>query len=190
MTPLLSLADVELAQLIATAALPPFGQFVPVHIHPTQDEFILVQEGSLDLKLDGVWVKAEAGDLVPGIVLDFADAEAGGAVRQTAQSAGSRGGGAHFGRTRGEFPAAGRQRLGVLLGIEPCTVTASCGAREQRIAIVWPPCTTTSQNSPALMMTSWNYELPPLSRSSTAAGANQNKMQPCKANSASPSAKC
>lgn len=40
------------------------GQFVPVHIHPTQDEFILVQEGSLDLKLDGVWVKAEAGDLV------------------------------------------------------------------------------------------------------------------------------
>jgi len=29
------------------------GQFVPVHIHPTQDEFILVQEGVLDLKLDG-----------------------------------------------------------------------------------------------------------------------------------------
>ena len=28
------------------------GQFVPVHIHPTQDEFILVQEGMLDLKLD------------------------------------------------------------------------------------------------------------------------------------------
>lgn len=40
------------------------GQFVPVHIHPTQDEFILVQEGVLDLKLDGKWVKAEAGDLV------------------------------------------------------------------------------------------------------------------------------
>src|SRR5665213_1448181 len=32
------------------------GQFVPVHIHPTQDEFILVQDGMLDLKLDGVWV--------------------------------------------------------------------------------------------------------------------------------------
>jgi hypothetical protein len=32
------------------------GQFVPVHIHPTQDEFILVQEGVIDLKLDGVWV--------------------------------------------------------------------------------------------------------------------------------------
>ena len=40
------------------------GQFVPVHIHPTQDEFILVQEGVLDLKLDGQWVKAKAGDLV------------------------------------------------------------------------------------------------------------------------------
>src|SRR5260370_24165854 len=40
------------------------GQFVPVHIHPTQEEFILVQEGMLDLKLDGVWVQAKAGDLV------------------------------------------------------------------------------------------------------------------------------
>jgi len=40
------------------------GLFVPVHVHPTQDEFILVQEGVLDLKLDGVWTKAEAGDLV------------------------------------------------------------------------------------------------------------------------------
>ncbi len=40
------------------------GQFVPVHVHPTQDEFILVQEGELDLKLDGVWTKAKAGDLV------------------------------------------------------------------------------------------------------------------------------
>ena len=40
------------------------GQAVPVHIHPTQDEFILVQEGELDLKLDGEWTKARAGDLV------------------------------------------------------------------------------------------------------------------------------
>lgn len=40
------------------------GQFVPVHVHPTQDEFILVQEGELDLKLDGKWCKAKAGDLV------------------------------------------------------------------------------------------------------------------------------
>jgi len=40
------------------------GQFVPVHVHPTQEEFILVQDGMLDLKLDGVWVQAKAGDLV------------------------------------------------------------------------------------------------------------------------------
>ena len=40
------------------------GQAVPVHIHPTQDEFILVQEGELDLKLDGKWSKAGPGDLV------------------------------------------------------------------------------------------------------------------------------
>lgn len=40
------------------------GQFVPVHVHPTQEEFILVQEGELELKLDGKWMKAKAGDLV------------------------------------------------------------------------------------------------------------------------------
>ena len=40
------------------------GQFVPVHVHPTQEEFILEQEGELDLKLDGKWMKAKAGDLV------------------------------------------------------------------------------------------------------------------------------
>ncbi|MEL6234938.1 MAG: cupin domain-containing protein [Pseudomonadota bacterium] len=40
------------------------GQNVPVHVHPTQDEFILVQEGQLELKLDGVWQTAHAGDLV------------------------------------------------------------------------------------------------------------------------------
>ncbi|MBO6636699.1 MAG: cupin domain-containing protein [Roseitalea sp.] len=40
------------------------GDSVPVHIHPTQDEFILVQEGELDLKLDGKWTKAREGDLV------------------------------------------------------------------------------------------------------------------------------
>lgn len=40
------------------------GQYVPVHIHPNQDEFILVQEGELELKLDGEWTKARAGDLV------------------------------------------------------------------------------------------------------------------------------
>ena len=40
------------------------GDFVPVHIHHDQEEFILVQEGELDLKLDGVWTKAKAGDFV------------------------------------------------------------------------------------------------------------------------------
>ncbi len=40
------------------------GQFVPVHVHPTQDEFILLQEGILDLKLDGVWTQAKPGDLI------------------------------------------------------------------------------------------------------------------------------
>ena len=40
------------------------GQFVPVHVHPTQEEFILVQEGQLELKLDGKWFTAKAGDLV------------------------------------------------------------------------------------------------------------------------------
>src|SRR5262249_10422655 len=40
------------------------GPVGPVHLHPTQDEFIFVQEGVFDLKLDGVWVRAEAGDLV------------------------------------------------------------------------------------------------------------------------------
>lgn len=40
------------------------GQFVPVHVHPHQDEFILVQEGQLDLKLGAVWQTARAGDLV------------------------------------------------------------------------------------------------------------------------------
>jgi quercetin dioxygenase-like cupin family protein len=37
---------------------------VPVHVHPTQDEFILVLDGMLDLKLDGVWHQAKAGDLI------------------------------------------------------------------------------------------------------------------------------
>ncbi|WP_299882222.1 cupin domain-containing protein [uncultured Sulfitobacter sp.] len=40
------------------------GDAVPVHVHHTQDEFILVQEGELDLKLDGVWSKAYPGDVV------------------------------------------------------------------------------------------------------------------------------
>jgi len=45
------------------ALLPP-GTFVPPHIHPTQDEFIYMLEGTFDLYLDGAWTKASAGDLV------------------------------------------------------------------------------------------------------------------------------
>jgi mannose-6-phosphate isomerase-like protein (cupin superfamily) len=55
-------ASCDAAFAFETNSLP--GQFVPVHIHPTQDEFTLVQEGVLDLKLDGVRVQAKAGDLV------------------------------------------------------------------------------------------------------------------------------
>lgn len=55
-------ADCEAAFAFETNSEP--GQHVPVHIHPTQDEFILVQEGELHLKLDGVWSVARAGDLV------------------------------------------------------------------------------------------------------------------------------
>jgi quercetin dioxygenase-like cupin family protein len=45
------------------ALLPP-GTFVPPHIHATQDEFIRVLEGRLDLVLDGQPAVAAAGDLV------------------------------------------------------------------------------------------------------------------------------
>ena len=42
----------------------PPGTFVPPHVHPTQDEFIYMLEGTFDLYLDGKWVKAGPGDLV------------------------------------------------------------------------------------------------------------------------------
>lgn len=45
------------------ALLPP-ETFVPPHIHPTQDEYIYVISGALDLMLDGKPVHANAGDLV------------------------------------------------------------------------------------------------------------------------------
>src|SRR2546428_8919913 len=40
------------------------GQFVPAPLHPTPDEFILGQQGTLDLTLADVWRHAKAGDLV------------------------------------------------------------------------------------------------------------------------------
>jgi quercetin dioxygenase-like cupin family protein len=45
------------------ATLPP-GTGVPPHIHPTQDEFIYMLEGRLDLVLDGKEYFANAGDLI------------------------------------------------------------------------------------------------------------------------------
>jgi quercetin dioxygenase-like cupin family protein len=45
------------------AVFPP-GTFVPPHTHPTQDEFIYVLAGRLDLLLDGKPATADAGDLI------------------------------------------------------------------------------------------------------------------------------
>jgi len=42
----------------------PSGTFVPPHIHPTQDEFIYLLEGRLDLLLDGRDYVATSGDLI------------------------------------------------------------------------------------------------------------------------------
>ena len=40
------------------------GQFVPVHIHPTQDEFIYMLDGKFDLVLEGREFTATTGDLI------------------------------------------------------------------------------------------------------------------------------
>ena len=45
-------------------AVSPPGTFVPPHIHPTQDEYILMLEGPWKLILDGQEHHASAGDLV------------------------------------------------------------------------------------------------------------------------------
>ena len=45
------------------ALLPP-GSFVPPHIHPTQDEFIYMIEGKLDLELGDQKSGAGPGDLI------------------------------------------------------------------------------------------------------------------------------
>jgi quercetin dioxygenase-like cupin family protein len=42
----------------------PAGTFVPPHIHPTQDEYILMLEGTWKLVLDGQTHWARPGDLV------------------------------------------------------------------------------------------------------------------------------
>jgi quercetin dioxygenase-like cupin family protein len=42
----------------------PSGTFVPPHVHPTQEEFIYLLGGRLDLVLDGQNAAAAAGDLI------------------------------------------------------------------------------------------------------------------------------
>ncbi|MEF2545744.1 cupin domain-containing protein [Aurantimonas sp. E1-2-R+4] len=42
----------------------PAGTFVPPHIHPTQDEFIYMFQGRLDLVLDGQETFAQPGDTI------------------------------------------------------------------------------------------------------------------------------
>jgi quercetin dioxygenase-like cupin family protein len=42
----------------------PPGTFVPLHIHPKQDEFIYMLEGTFDLQLGEAKVRARPGDLV------------------------------------------------------------------------------------------------------------------------------
>ena len=45
------------------ATLPP-GTFVPPHVHPAQDEFLHIVEGTLDFWLDGVATIGGPGDVV------------------------------------------------------------------------------------------------------------------------------
>lgn len=52
------------AESFAWHALLPPETFVPPHIHPTQDEFVLVLDGQLDAVLDGEARQAGKGDLL------------------------------------------------------------------------------------------------------------------------------
>ncbi len=99
----------------------PPGTFVPPHIHPTQDEFIYVLEGTFDLYLDGEWLQAKAGDLVcmpmgkphayykphrraePRDLLGQPGAQAQGAVRPAPRPHRPGGGRAPFRRLRVDF---------------------------------------------------------------------------------------
>jgi quercetin dioxygenase-like cupin family protein len=63
------------------ATLPP-GTFVPPHIHPTQDEYVYLLDGTLDFWLDGETTTATAGDLaklvrgIPHGIYNTSDADA------------------------------------------------------------------------------------------------------------------
>ena len=110
----------------------PVGTFVPPHIHPTQDEFVYMLQGRLDVLLDGQEGFAEPGDLVrlpKGIahglfnktdfgrevlLLGLPGAAALRPVLGAAQSgAAGRSGrsGRHLGAPRGRFPATARGRV-------------------------------------------------------------------------------
>ena len=52
------------ASCFSFETLDPPGTFVPLHIHPRQDEFIYMLEGTFDLQLGDAKVQASAGDLV------------------------------------------------------------------------------------------------------------------------------
>ncbi len=52
------------ANAFAFGTIDPPGTYVPPHVHPTQDEFILVLENRFDLYLDGQHHMAKKGDLV------------------------------------------------------------------------------------------------------------------------------
>jgi quercetin dioxygenase-like cupin family protein len=54
----------ECESVFCFETLDPPGTFVPPHIHPTQDEFIYVLEGVLDLRLGDTHRQARTGDLV------------------------------------------------------------------------------------------------------------------------------
>ena len=58
------LSKAQSASMFAWLSLDPAGTGVPPHIHPTQDEFIYVLEGTYTLYLDGEWTTAGPGDLV------------------------------------------------------------------------------------------------------------------------------
>jgi quercetin dioxygenase-like cupin family protein len=51
-------------QCFCFETLDPPGTFVPLHIHPRQDEFIYVLEGTFDLQLGEQKLQAGPGDLV------------------------------------------------------------------------------------------------------------------------------
>jgi quercetin dioxygenase-like cupin family protein len=58
------LSKAQSAAMFAWLSLDPAGTGVPPHVHPTQDEFIYVLDGTYTLYLDGEWTTAGPGDLV------------------------------------------------------------------------------------------------------------------------------